>query len=270
MRAPAIHRMPFGFGPMPGPRQAPGGGRHDWSRGPRARAVTLRFRTEAERLVPLLPPGFALEGAPWVTLRYTELTRLDWLAGRGYRMLGVMLPARYEGRRDRVRAPFLAVLWENLADPILSGREELGYAKLPAELVNGRAAGGGRRHEARWQGHRFFEMELGPERRCDPAPVAGPAAEGVLHYKYIPRTGAPGQADCAYACLSPLPGKARRVTRRAEATARFAFLPTRWEEMPTQVHIVNALAALPVRELSVAEIETSLGGDDLSATRRLE
>lgn len=267
-----LMRMPYGFGPTPGPRQDPDGKPHDWHDGPKSRAVILRFLSEAEALVPLLPPGFLLDGDPWVTIRYTELTELAWLAGRGYRMLGVYFPAVYRGRREEARGPFLAVLWENLADPILSGREELGYAKLPAEISAPRRTGGSEKMRAAWQGHPFFDLSLA-DFRTEPTEemaAASPPADGVLHYKYIPRTGDPGQADCAYACLTPPPGPIRRLVGVESASAEWAFHPASWEEMPTQCHVVSALANLPVHESARARIETTIGASDLSGQKRLD
>ncbi|CAN5639897.1 hypothetical protein BH09PSE5_BH09PSE5_28130 [soil metagenome] len=59
--------------------------------------------------------------------------RLAWLAGPVYSLLGVKSPVRYTGGRDTVKGPFLRVLWESRVEPILTGREELGYPELYCE-----------------------------------------------------------------------------------------------------------------------------------------
>jgi hypothetical protein len=48
------------------------------------------------------------------------MTDIDWLAGRGYTMIHVWWPARFDGERDATEGRFLAVMWENLADPIMA------------------------------------------------------------------------------------------------------------------------------------------------------
>jgi hypothetical protein len=48
------------------------------------------------------------------------MTAVDWLAGRGYTMIEVSWPATFTGRRDHATGRFLAVVWENLADPIIT------------------------------------------------------------------------------------------------------------------------------------------------------
>ncbi|MCT8973970.1 acetoacetate decarboxylase family protein [Microbaculum marinisediminis] len=265
-----IFRMPYGFGPMPGPRQGPDGKPHDWTTGPRSYTASVRFLSTRDALEPLLPPGFYLDGDPEVEVRYTELTELAWLAGRGYRLLGVYLKAGYRGQRDTARGQFLSVLWENLADPILSGREELGYAKLPAEISAPRRVGRTAEVTASWMGFPFFRMSLEGIEDAAQAPAAPPPSDGVLHYKYIPRTGALDEADCAYACLSPNVATHRRVVATQTATATFAFVRANWEQMPTQFHIVSRLAELPILDTLPARIETAIGASDLGNQRRLE
>lgn len=257
-------RMPVGFGPMPGPRQGPDGRPFDWSETPRRTLVSASFLTDPDALTPLLPPGFALEGEPVVTLELQFLRELEWLGGRGYNILGVKFRTRFRGAIDTAVGPFLCVLWENLADPILSGREELGYAKLYAEIPEERVFRGHHGYGAGWLGHPFFRLELQGLRTAEPGIPTG-GDDGVLHYKYIPRTGVPGEADVAVAALTPASGAAPQILSHAVAD-RFdlAFLRASWEELPTMAHIVNRLADLPMLGLRSASRTETRGGRDLS------
>jgi hypothetical protein len=45
-------------------------------------------------------------------------------------MIHVWWPVIFKGERDEVTGRFLAVMWENLADPIITGRGEIGQPKL--------------------------------------------------------------------------------------------------------------------------------------------
>lgn len=264
-----VRRMPYGFGPSAGPRQGPDGKPFSWVDTPRRRAVAVDFLTEADRLSALLPPGFALAGEPIVTVEVQYLAELEWLAGRGYNTLGVKFGATYTGERDEVTGLFLAVLWENLADPILTGRDELGFAKLYADIPEPRLFRGSEFHGASWQGHRFVDIELHDAADADPDLSAGPAAGGTLHYKYVPETGNWGAGDIAYACHTPAGNSRQHVTRYRRAEGRVAFTKASWEQMPTQFHVVNTLAALPVLEWRGATIIETRGGKDLSDQRRL-
>lgn len=263
------HRMPVIFGPSPGPRQGPDGLPFDWSDTPRSTA-TVSFLTDGQRLSRLLPPGFQLQGDPIVTVEATTLTDLPWLAGRGYRMLGIKFGTRFEGKRDVAIGPFLAVLWENRPEPILTGREELGFAKLYAELPEPRQFGGIQRHHASWDGHTFLEMELSGLTNTSPPAMPTPSETltGTLHWRYIPALD-PAEADVEQAVLTPAGGFEMRYDafKRGQGTVR--FVRSTWEQLPTMFHIVNALADLPILEDRGATFTSTRGAKDLSDQRVL-
>lgn len=269
-----IIRMPYGFGPTPGPRQGPDGRPFSWRDTPRKFTAASSFVTDRDKLAELLPPKFQLVGEPVVTVEFHVLSELEWLAGRGYSMLHVKFPAEFRGSRDNAAGSFLSVLWENLADPILSGREELGFAKLWCELPEPRRFRDRISCAASWLSHQFFEMELSDLKTAAPEDMprpgmAGVKSDGILHYKYIPATQQWGQAAVSHACLSPA-GAQTRVESLSIGKGALRFLPTRWEQMPTQFHIVSALSALPQLEQRQAWMATTVGASDLSDQRRLD
>ena len=125
-----MYRMPTHFGPRTGPRRGPDGQRFECRDNPRSSIYSLSFLSEPRQLDVLLPPGFRLNGEPVVTVSASYMTEIEWLAGRGYNTLGFSFPVSFEGEKDRISGNLLTVLWENLADPIITGREELGFAKI--------------------------------------------------------------------------------------------------------------------------------------------
>jgi hypothetical protein len=237
------YRMPVAFGPLPGPRQTLP------DCGPRSseasfRLLTLRFTSTAEALGELLPPGLELAGEPVVTVEYTELSDVPWLAGRGYDTFAIKLPARFEGRQDRVTGSFVAVVWENMADPIITGRDELGYAKLFADLSSEPDGAGGHRCVASWDGHTFAELEL--EGITDVAPGPAPAqGDGVMNFRYVPAVDAGAEPDAMGPVLIPSVGGVD-IIRQATAQGRVRFVKSTWEQLPTFYNIVNTLESLPV------------------------
>lgn len=263
------HRMPVIFGPSPGPRQGPDGLPFDWSDAPRTTA-TVSFLTDGQRLSRLLPPGFRLEGDPVVTVEATTLTDLPWLAGRGYRMLGVKFGTRFEGERDVATGPFLAVLWENRPEPILTGREELGFAKLYAELPEPRQFAGIQHHRASWDGHTFIELDLSELANTYPSAPPAPtdALTGTLHWRYLPALD-PADADIEQAVLTPAGGFEVRYHAFQRGKGAVRFLRSTWEQLPTMFHIVNALADLPILEARGATFSSTRGAKDLSDQRVL-
>jgi hypothetical protein len=266
-----LRRMPYGYGPMPGPRQRLEGGRHDWSQSYRT-VVGYRFLTNADQIAKLLPPGYMLAGKPIVTIEWQMLRNLPWLAGRGYNTLGIRFPAQYTGKEGTVVGSFLSVLWENLGDPILSGREELGFGKLYCEISDEPPTAPIRLFTAGWQGFTFIELTLS---EISPAGddlgflSDGIKSEGILHYKYIPATGRWGEADVEYAVLSPIaaPPKPVSLDRARQATLRFNR--GTFEQLPTLRHIINQAADLEHISFEGATIARYEKNNDYYGQRRI-
>src|SRR3546814_10519540 len=83
-----------------------------------------------------------------------------------------------------------------MADPIISGREELGFSKLFCDLPSPIEHDGRFLCRASWDGHEFASLDLaGLSAGAPPPEAAVPPSEGLLHYRYVPRVGAPGEAD---------------------------------------------------------------------------
>ncbi|CAH1665771.1 acetoacetate decarboxylase family protein [Chelatococcus asaccharovorans] len=253
-----IYRMPTHFGPAFGPRQMPDGIAADPRSGPRRHSVAARFLTEAARLDAHLPEGFALRGEPVVTVEFHYLTGIDWLAGRGYTMVQVSWPASFSGREDRASGRFLAVIWENLADPIITGRDEIGHPKLYADIPPSRAWDGTHICSAGWMGFRFLDLEVSGLREV---PLAAPAPpDDILMLKYVPRTGAWGEGELCQVTLTPGDDPDRTVDHRQTGAGRVRFHPAAWADLPTMHHVVNALAGLPVLEPRGGSVVRSRGG----------
>jgi len=220
--------------------------------------------------VAALPPGFSLTDEPSLAVEFAEITEIEWLAGRGYNTLGVSLPVRYAGNSHTVIGDLLLVLWENLADPIITGREELGFAKVYSELSPLLRRDDGIVASASWDGYRFAELSCrgGSEIVVDALPAR--TSEGTLHYRYFPATGSCGDADSCYVTLTPAGAPNLRVLKAERFTQASAqFHPSRWEDLPTLVNIVNGLAAIELGECLDATLLETRGFKDLSDQRRL-
>jgi hypothetical protein len=196
------------------------------------------------------------------------MTEIDWLAGRGYNLLGVKIPSTFEGARDSIMGTFYSVLWESLADPILSGRDELGAPKLYAEIPGPRIFQGRQHHTLSWGGFTFFtlDLELGPEVAGKPA-SADPENQGNLQWKYIPRTGKPGEAEVSQITFTPAADPNMKCDRHWQAKPTLRFHRARWEDLPTMYQVVNALADLKLGEMLSATVTDTRGFKDLGDTR---
>jgi hypothetical protein len=275
-----IYRMPVGFGPMIGPRQGPNGTTFNgtWSR---CTTIAVSFRSEADRIAALLPPGFEPADDPIVRVQTLFNTDLAWLAGRGYNWAEVLFAARYRGEEDVIDGDFVSVMWESIAEPIMPGREELGLPKLFADIPDLRADGASTVMEASWDGFRFLETRL--DRELTPWPsereataestrlgLGGDAGRQRLYYKYFPRTGEWSRPDVAYATASPPSNYDMKILDSWTGTGSVEFVHSRWEDLPTLNHITNKLADLPIVEYTGASMSrVMMAFNDLADDQRI-
>lgn len=261
------YRMPVFFGPAPGPRQMPEG-RADPHNSPRRTLLTLTCIADRAALELLLPPRFTLWGEPMLVVELQNLKNIDWLAGRGYNTLGVKIPVEFAGREGARRGQLLTVLWENLADPIITGREELGFSKVYCEIPD--VPFGANRFEIAcdWMSFEFCRLSVDGLVDTPIADVSAvpPVGEGVFHFRYFPRGVVRGEAEIAQVTFTPAANANARVISRQTGMGRFAFRRARWEDLPTLHHIVDFFGSLELRQLSRASIVRSEGGKDLSDT----
>jgi hypothetical protein len=265
------YRMPTHFGPSLGPRQGVEGRRYANMDFPLCKIVSATFQADKEQLEKLLPPGFTLREPYTITFSLDYMTQIEWLAGRGYNTFGVSIPVTYNGQQERVEGRLLLVLWENKADPILTGREDLGFAKLYCEIPEPQYVGNDMICRASWDGFEFFTMTLSQLKpvSLESLPATEPSA-GMLHYKYIPKTGVPGEADAAYATLTPAgDGNGKVISTYSAETAALHFNRATWEQLPTLVQIVNTLSELRIGECIRTAVLNTQGGRDLSDQRIL-
>jgi hypothetical protein len=143
-----------------------------------------------------------------------------------------------------------------------TGREELGWPKLYAEIPDPVVLEESWRGSASWQGFRFFDIEAARFAPSEAAPAPAP----MFVHKYIPKTGVWGTEDVS--CIT-VTGAERPPTLRSmeRGSGSFSFHTARWEDMPTQYAIVNRLAALPLLGFDEAVLMRASGGGDVSSQR---
>lgn len=257
------------FGPMPGPRQ-------DFEGHPRngqlARFVSTSIKIKTSRTVlqSLLPIGkgwsFA-SPATVATCSFTQMTysNLDWLAGGGYSWLGLYI--------DGVVCPggkgvYLPVLFENLADPIVSGREELGMPKVYSE-IDVKRNGSSSTIKASWRRHEWCAVEVDDLEEGVVKSEGG--GEGLIFQRHIPAVGGKG-VDADHPVFVPFKDattkpKVERVWRGS--SAKIAFDAGDWHRLPTLHHIVERLAEIPVYQVLETKVEEGTGVDDVAAAIRI-
>ncbi len=269
-----MYRMPIVYGPATGPRRGPDGDKFDETTGRECFKYTISFLTDRKQLEDLLPPGFSLAGEPIVSVYTRYKKNIQWLGGRGYNVVNVSFPAVFKGKNDTVAGDFASVVWENLTEPILTGREELGCPKIFADIPDPMEVGDTTYCSASWMGFKFMDFVASglrapteEENREYAARTA--QSQGILYYKYIPKSGLWGTPEAEYPVLNPKGDTSLKVLQTWVGDAKLVFHRPTWQEMPTQYMIVNALADLEVRKMLCARVIKTVGGKDLSDVRIL-
>lgn len=256
--------MPRCFGYAPGPRNLPVDQRHRQYEKEVA-SWTISARTDPHQLEQFLPGGLALFGEARLEICVMSFRKLGWLAGRGYDIVIVRIPACWTEGQVESSGYFVPVVWENMADPIITGREELGWSKIFADISVSNAPAEPWQCSASWDGHGFFEFEASEFEEA----VSTPEQMPMVFEKYVPSTGDGEASDAHYLTITAPDGPEPQIRSVMNGAGRFSFRRASWEQMPTQYPIVNALTALPLHDFSpVLRISSSSGGDG-SGQRKL-
>jgi acetoacetate decarboxylase len=254
------YMMPGHFGDRPfDPRST--GWYHDVT------GMVVAYLTDREKVQKYLPAPFELDGEPIVTVASVMNRDIDWLAGRGYNLVTVNLSAVYKGEDPPIHAPYCLVMWENMTDPILTGRELLGVPKIYADIPDHQQIGGAWYIRASHFGNKIMDMSIDglmelPAENIEEMNQAGKKS-AMFGWKYFPATGQPGPL-VSHPTLFP----SENVTKKAWiGQGKIQWQHLTWEQNPTQFHIVNAIADLPILEMRLAMV--SKGSTNLVVADRL-
>jgi acetoacetate decarboxylase len=233
--------MPAHFGPRPMHPSVTG-----WYRD--VTAMTLSYTTDRERLAALLPEPFEVGVEPLVSVVYARNREVDWLAGHGYNLIEVKAAVRYRGRSEERTGTFALVVWENLTDPILSGRELQGIPKLYADIADHSVVDGVWRAQAGHFGHPIVDLAVCDLRSATAEEIAeGEAAtkdDYPMGWRYVPGVMGVG-TEVSEPTTYPSENRFDEILV-GRGTVNWHQLT--WEQNPTQFHIVNTLAQLPIVE----------------------
>ena len=244
--------------------------------------TSILFKTSATLLRNLFPnQAFSFKNRDTVTLASLRLQTLDnvpWLGGQGYNAIGLYIHDVVYTKRDggTVDGTFLPVMFEDLADPILSGRDELGFPKLFSE-INVKNEGSSISITCGWRGTAWGKMEVHGQQNSQGSTKKTGGVETLLVYRYVPGIGDPRKTtpDADYAAsvqienedhLQDPPGD----TFSSYEGASFKFDACDQHRFPTLYHIISRLAELPVFEIVEASVQKTEGLPTFSGIQRIE
>ena len=235
------HIMPAHFGPRYTGEKSSG-----WYRD--VTVMALSYVTDREKLAAYIPEPYELPEQAVITVFYACNKQIDWLAGHGYNMIGVNAGVVFQGEHEQLQGTYSLVIWENLTDPILVGREVQGIPKIYADIPDHSVNADVWRCNASHFGHKIIDLSISNLSAVSAKDIAqteesAKDTNNPMAWRYLPCVGGFGQPAVNEAVLYPSENKFSEVFV-GEGEVHWQKLL--WEQNPTQFHIVNALEALPV------------------------
>lgn len=168
------------------------------------------------------------------------------LAGHGYNVTTFNVPVTYCGTNDEIKGQYQLAIWENHADPIICGREQLGYSKIYADITDICEEEDGTYAALSSWNFEFlklhFKMDEKPDDLSEMQKVLfDEENEGIMHYKYIPHSEAGfNKDDVQYVTITPktfpAPEDAKPLPQpeRVWGNASLEWWIPEWKDMPLQ------------------------------------
>jgi acetoacetate decarboxylase len=198
------------------------------------------------------------------------LSNMAWLGGGGYDLLGFYIHGVcVKDSNGKVRkGVYCPLMLENLTDPIITGREELGVPKLYSD-IDIVEHGSDISVQIGWRGSTYAEFSwknLRRKGREDAVNTEEHASEGLLVHKYMPSHKI-SEPICENDVLLNKSGTtssilSQRVSVPADTGIKIEDLGV--EHLPTLHHIVSRLAELPVLEVLGGSVTEYQGVTDFS------
>ncbi len=236
------HMMPAHFGSAQRPEKAT-----MWYRD--ITSMVVAYRTDRDKLAAYLPAPFEVAEDPVISVTYACNRQVDWLAGHGYNLIAINASAVFRGEEETMEGDYTLVIWENLTDPILTGRELQGIPKLYADIPEHSIFDGEWHTAASHFDHRFLDLNIRALREPTAQELsdndqARAGKDNPMGWRFMPGLLGFGQSINEFVTY---PSKTE-ITEAWVGEGSLDWHATTWEQNPTQHHIITALNALPVLE----------------------
>jgi acetoacetate decarboxylase len=210
-------------------------------------SMVTSFVTDRDKLAAHLPAPLRVADDAVVTVSYSRNREVEMLAGHGYNMIAVTAAVVFEGEEDMLAGNYTLVVWENLADPILIGREIQGIPKIFADIPDHSVVDERWHAQASHFGHKIIDLSVDQLRPVTEKEVLAhtEATEGKnnpISWRYLP--GLSGSTR-NFSQFTTFPSEVQ-ISDVQVGEGQVDWQHLTWEQNPTQFHIVNALADLPV------------------------
>ena len=232
----------------------------------------VTYETDRDVLESMIPDCYTLND-PYVSVTLCEFTNLGWLNGKTYNLININVPVHFKGERDDLDGDLVLAMFENHADPIVGGRETMGYGKLYCDIPRVQNCEGKCIATASSWDFRFMKMVIDtnkPAPDADTLKASEARSAGKMHYRYFPEVMEKGEDPatnytkplCAYPTLLPKWVKPEdypysiRVPQVVYCSGSVEFYEPEWEDMPTWYNVGKGLSALVCKRVIAAKTLT--------------
>ena len=194
--------MPTYLADHTGPRCKPSGERYIYDAPTRIDRYLAAYEvSNLDGLLDLLPEGVSMR-SPSVIVSIDYLSSIEWLGGAGYRIASCLVPVSVETDEGAMNGMYMPFLWEDRVDPIITGREQLGWNKLYGNISSPVSQPKGEAITVSQYGSSFLNMSL-DFRKFPRSPLKFLSTirqgDGIFHHRRATRSEYPffgNDIDC--------------------------------------------------------------------------
>jgi acetoacetate decarboxylase len=213
--------------------------------------LSLQYKTDYNSVKALLPKGYEPADEPTVNIAFSFYDGVDFMAGKGYNVVFIVLAAKYQGKTDNLEGDYVLLILENDTVPIISGRELLGAPKIYADIPSPEIlTDKGFRCEASLWGHLLLDLEFGPMKKQNLVirKMAGRMLSGRpwMTHKYIPSLEGEPDADYPIANWSDTKMEELWLGKSGKILVGDAGE----EDIGVFKEVLDAIRSMPVQEIS--------------------
>lgn len=157
--------------------------------------ISVMYETDKDALEALIPECYTLNH-PYVNVIQCQLRNQAHMGGKPYNLVNINCPVHFKGERDDIDGDFILVMFENHGDPIVAGREQMGYSKIYANIWDFERRGSKYITKASNWDFRFMEMEVDVSKEVpdlETMKAVEAMSSGKMHYKFFPHTMEKGE-----------------------------------------------------------------------------
>lgn len=207
--------------------------------------LSADIATEMDALAQFVPKDFEIL-EPVVNVMYNNCRGVDWMSHGEYRLLQFGVPVRYLGNDEGLTGLYQLMLWEDKAEPILTGREDTGQPKMFADISIER------RWEDHWfvrasyEGTTFLRLDFWDKEAVGADEIAArnqaTRRANAFGWRYIPNVSG-GGATLSHAVLCPSEAHVDELWR---GEAKITWMQYDLWENIIQAPIILGLSSLPI------------------------